>query len=252
MTNDDARRLIQDFAADAAQRSRLAEPQRSDARAELESHLFDAAAALSKPAAPSREHARAAIAGLGGPDAVDTAFFAPHRSGAPRATWGVRIGAFLLDALIVLVATTVIMVPFEPVWHAYDDMDAADGSYDCQRVVYFGIKFWSRDEYSGADNPCDDMEAAQVLHQVLHAAGFLLYFGFFEGTVGRTPGKMALGLRVLRDDGTPAGLGPAFGRTITKVLFPLIVLDWLFGLGTKERRQRISDVAAHTMVVRER
>lgn len=245
--SNDARRLIEDYVRDAAQHSGLPEPQRSDARAELESHLHEAASALAEGQALTTAHVRQAITQLGDRSAIDAAFFAPHRSGAVRAAWGRRIGAFAIDTLLVLIATSLFLAPFGMPW----DGDAGTAPYECHGVFVFGVKVWTSEEHAPGTNPCDDIWAAQALHQVVHGLGFLLYFGLLEGALGRTPGKMALGLRVLRDDGNAAGFGRAFGRSLSKALFPLVVLDWLLGLTTKGRRQTISDLAAHTMVVRD-
>ncbi len=69
---------------------------------------------------------------------------------------------------------------------------------------------------------------------------------------GRTLGKMAAGIKVVRVTGAPIG----FGSAVVRALFvPIDVL--LFGVGiismfTTERSQRIGDLAARTVVVRDR
>lgn len=40
----------------------------------------------------------------------------------------------------------------------------------------------------------------------------LLYYVGFNSTLGATPGKLALGMRILKTDGTKIGVGTAFGR----------------------------------------
>ena len=77
-------------------------------------------------------------------------------------------------------------------------------------------------------------------------------------TRGRTPGKFALGLRVVRDDGGPIG----FRHAVTRALAGLVVDFGILSLSTgvvgivvaasNERGKRVGDLLAGTMVVRER
>jgi uncharacterized RDD family membrane protein YckC len=71
---------------------------------------------------------------------------------------------------------------------------------------------------------------------------------------GRTVGKMAAGLRVVRDDGTPVGLRASAVRNLVRLLDGPAT-SWLVGsiaiLVTK-RNQRLGDIAARTVVVRDR
>jgi len=84
---------------------------------------------------------------------------------------------------------------------------------------------------------------------------FLLEWGYpvvFEVTnKGQTPGKRALGLKVVREDGTPVGWSASMVRSL------LACVDFLpFGYGTGliamftgARFQRLGDLAAGTLVV---
>jgi uncharacterized RDD family membrane protein YckC len=79
--------------------------------------------------------------------------------------------------------------------------------------------------------------------------GWALYYFFAtESGGGQTLGKKLMKLRVVRADGRPAGMGEIAVRTILRVvdnyLIGLIVM-----LATGERRQRIGDLAAGTIVV---
>ncbi|MDP9407594.1 MAG: RDD family protein, partial [Actinomycetota bacterium] len=72
-------------------------------------------------------------------------------------------------------------------------------------------------------------------------------------TRGRTPGKMALGLRVVRDDGGPVRFRQVFTRALT-LLFDVPTL-YVFSLVVQvlsERGKRLGDVLAGTFVVTER
>ncbi len=83
--------------------------------------------------------------------------------------------------------------------------------------------------------------------------GFHLYFETFRG--GRSPGKRLLGLRVVSEGGLPCTLSRAAVRNLLRVVdvFP----PPFYGLGgvvmfLDPRARRIGDLAAGTVVVRER
>jgi len=79
-------------------------------------------------------------------------------------------------------------------------------------------------------------------------------------TGGRTIGKLALGLRVVRDDGGPIGFRHALTRTLVGVAveFPAIILPfggWVLSvvsMTASPTSQRIGDHAAGTFVIHER
>lgn len=78
---------------------------------------------------------------------------------------------------------------------------------------------------------------------------FILYFPMLEGRFGQTLGKRLLGLRVVKETGTPIGYREAFLRRLP-FYFDFIVLDALF-IPFTARRQRAFDIIARTVVIRE-
>ncbi|HEY4094771.1 MAG TPA: RDD family protein [Baekduia sp.] len=86
---------------------------------------------------------------------------------------------------------------------------------------------------------------------------FLDYFGYdvaFEVLAnGRTPGKRWTGLRVLRDDGRPVDLVSSAIRNVVRLVdgLPLSYLPAMFFILVTDRNQRLGDLAASTIVVRE-
>jgi uncharacterized RDD family membrane protein YckC len=87
---------------------------------------------------------------------------------------------------------------------------------------------------------------------------FLIYFGYdvaFEVLGGgRTPGKRMSGLRVVAEGGEPVGFRRSAIRNLVRVvdgLATFYMLGAAFILFTK-RHQRLGDLAAGTLVVRER
>jgi uncharacterized RDD family membrane protein YckC len=81
---------------------------------------------------------------------------------------------------------------------------------------------------------------------------YLLYYTLLEGYLGQTVGKMLLGIKVVREDtGEVPGIGAAAIRNVLRVV------DGLFGylvgfiaVLASSKRQRLGDMAAHTLVVR--
>ncbi|MFO0584444.1 MAG: RDD family protein [Anaeromyxobacter sp.] len=70
---------------------------------------------------------------------------------------------------------------------------------------------------------------------------------------GRTPGKRALGLRVVRADGAPVGLAESLARNVLRALeLPLGYAPGVLMVALGQRRQRLGDLVAGTLVVRDR
>lgn len=83
---------------------------------------------------------------------------------------------------------------------------------------------------------------------------FLLYFILLEGAYGQTVGKMAVKIKVVRDDGTNIEYADAAVRNILRIidLIPFFV-PYLLGailIWTSDMKQRVGDRAASTVVVR--
>lgn len=110
------------------------------------------------------------------------------------------------------------------------------------------------------------MWCASVLIPVLGQSlpiGFILlglfilewcYCGFFEGLwQGRTPGKWMFGLRVIKDAGYPIGIYDAMLRNLLRAadIFPGTYGVGLVCMGATKRMQRIGDLVARTIVIRD-
>ena len=87
---------------------------------------------------------------------------------------------------------------------------------------------------------------------------FVLMFGydiFFEAFAsGRTPGKAALGIRVVREGGRPCGFLAATIRNLVRVVdfLPASYLVGMISVLVTAKNQRVGDLAAGTIVVRDR
>ncbi|MDR7277383.1 RDD family protein [Catenuloplanes atrovinosus] len=87
---------------------------------------------------------------------------------------------------------------------------------------------------------------------LLYAAFAIAYYVLMERLAGRTLGKMVTGIRVV-DEAT--GAAPSWGQAALRTL--LRIVDGLFGylvafvvVLTNDKRRRLGDMAAKTLVVR--
>ena len=86
---------------------------------------------------------------------------------------------------------------------------------------------------------------------------FLLFFGYFIifefAWTGRTPGKRAMGIRVVRDGGFPLDFTSAVVRNVVRILEFGIGFYGVSAIATlvSSRNQRFGDMAAGTIVVRD-
>jgi uncharacterized RDD family membrane protein YckC len=137
-------------------------------------------------------------------------------------SWGRRVGAYLLDAVIIFIPLMVVII----VALVAASPDEDDGAWAVVGLAYL--------------------------------ASFLIpfvYFTVFHGRPsGQTPGKRALGIRVVSDEtGGSIGYGRAFGRyAITFVLgiFVLpLVLDYLWPLWDT-KNQALHDKVVGSVVAR--
>jgi uncharacterized RDD family membrane protein YckC len=85
--------------------------------------------------------------------------------------------------------------------------------------------------------------------------GWLIYFILFEGLWnGQTIGKKALGIRVRMTDGTPVTFLAAVSRNLLRPadILPFYYLLGLLAMFSNVKSQRLGDMVAGTIVVRER
>lgn len=78
----------------------------------------------------------------------------------------------------------------------------------------------------------------------------VLYFMILDNYWGATIGKRVMGLQVQTVNGGKVPFDKAFIRNISKIFWPLLILDWLIGIATPEdKRQKYTDRIAGTTVV---
>jgi uncharacterized RDD family membrane protein YckC len=80
--------------------------------------------------------------------------------------------------------------------------------------------------------------------------GFAYYIAF-EAIAGVTVGKALVGIRVVREDGSPIGWGASLVRNLLRLVdFPVFYLVGALSAWSSPKGQRVGDRAAHTLVVR--
>ena len=189
----------------------------------------------------TREDLEAALAEAGGDDQLATAFVQPLTKRVERVLFGRRLGAFAIDALLLGIVLTFVhgMVVFllEPL---IGGMGSASNRVD----FWWWLMPW------GYHDPSLTF-ALQAVIAIASALTVLGYFTWFEAHQGRSPGKRALELRVVRVDGRPITYRESVIRNLVKVVPPLLFLDTLIMLiASGDDKQRISDKIAETIVVR--
>lgn len=80
----------------------------------------------------------------------------------------------------------------------------------------------------------------------------LVYYVYFHGKFGATPGKMALGIRVVRPDGERITYLRAFGRYFAEFLSGITLYVGYIMAGFDDEKRALHDYVCDTRVVRDR
>ena len=75
------------------------------------------------------------------------------------------------------------------------------------------------------------------------------YYIFFEGKWGSTPGKMLVGLKVIKEDGSRCDMRSALIRNVCRIVDNFFAVGVIIMLAS-ERNQRLGDRLAGTLVVK--
>jgi uncharacterized RDD family membrane protein YckC len=129
--------------------------------------------------------------------------------------------------------------------HALDCLVGAGAWILCSMWLVIGL--WA------LDNPPRDLFTAALIMLAVLALALALHVAYhvvLVGGCGQTPGKMALGIVVIRRDGAPVGYGRAALRCLGGLMsFASLGLGYAGVLFTKERRG-LADWLAGTRVIR--
>ena len=80
---------------------------------------------------------------------------------------------------------------------------------------------------------------------------WILYYVVMEAKFGATVGKMVCNLRIVKENGDPIGFKESVIRTLLRLIdFIIFYLLAAILVGSTEKKQRLGDLAAKTVVIR--
>jgi len=134
----------------------------------------------------------------------------------------IRVGAYLIDYIILFIPST---------------------------MISFALQFLSAAAFdSDSTNPLAGLLVAllYLISMAIPAA----YETYFVGKSGQTPGKMVCGIKIIRSDGSSISYLRAFGRYWAKVLSFMICFVGVIIVGFDEEKRGLHDHLCDTRVVR--
>lgn len=177
-----------------------------------------------------------------------------YRGADPTAVMGRRIGAYLLDSLLFGIIAAIILIPF-----ALSQLDTAPaGSIDCDAQELRDGGGLSRPRYDFCYDTGSEVKYLRpgkaggitTAFYVVLGVEWIVFYVLMQGVSGASPGKSILGLRVVKPDGTTAGIGRCALRTL---LLPVdaacCALPGLITSNQSKGHRRIGDMAANTLVI---
>ncbi|MBW3581911.1 MAG: RDD family protein [Euryarchaeota archaeon] len=237
----DARTWLDETVRRILARYALGDPERAGVTYEIMSHLHaagEARALQAGHAEVTRQDLELALVDSGGESALADAIVLPLARPIERARFGPRLGAFLIDTFLLLIAVSFVhsaaTIAFGHFSHGFGNAN----STGLEWLVPWGYH---------------DLRLPAYVQAAISAATTIVilgYYGWFEKHEGRSLGKRALGLRVMRIDGAPMTYRESILRNLVKLNPFLLFLDTLVMLVFLHKdRQRVSDKIVDTIVV---
>jgi len=155
----------------------------------------------------------------------------------PAGFW-IRLGAYLLDWLILTLLVAVLTLPWSKPLAELQEAALTEA----RRAQAIPANAGERPDYSV-------IFRFWLVSLAINLPVSLVYFVSFNGMRGGTPGKLLLGLRVLREDGSPLGLGRALLRHVAQWLSTLPLFLGYLMIATDPRKRGLHDQLARTQVV---
>ncbi len=157
-------------------------------------------------------------------------YHAPSDAAEPAASpyqgVAIRFVALLIDVVILAIITGVVTLPLQmPIINVIDITNAPTVTTSPNPLAWLG-----------------------------GLISLLIIFGYFvlmEGAYGQTVGKMAVKIKVVREDGSKISYADAVVRNVLRIIDG--ILAYLIGailIWTSDEKQRLGDRAAHTVVVK--
>jgi uncharacterized RDD family membrane protein YckC len=152
--------------------------------------------------------------------------------GSPYASWGLRLGGYLIDGVILGVVQVILNAGFRHTnaLTLHMTMTNNNGTVRHNSISFVAIG--------------------------LGLVVALAYSTVFIGSAGKTVGMMAVGVRCVRDETREAvGYGKAFARSLVEIIFRITVIVWIIDMLFPiwdAKRQTIHDKVVSTVVLRTR
>ncbi len=140
---------------------------------------------------------------------------------------GIRFIALLIDGIIIAIISGIITAPLN--------------------VPMFTGNFTNGNFQNVSVTPSIFASAGGLISVII----IFLYFTLLQGAYGQTVGKMAVKIKVLKEDGTKIGYVDAFVRTLLLYVdfIPILFLLGAILIWTSDKKQRLGDRGARTIVV---
>lgn len=158
------------------------------------------------------------------PMTIESTPLQPTPTQVSAKSFGIRAGAFIIDSVVAGVITFIIS-------------------------IILGIAIGLLIASSGQELQRDQFSSSQILEWFVGAIVSLLYFIIFEGLYGATPGKLLLGIRVVKENGASCDFSAAFIRGVIRMVDGLVFGVPAYFTMKPPLFQRIGDKAAKTIVV---
>lgn len=225
-------------------RHTLRDAERAGITYEIMSHLHaagEARATAQGRTEVTREDLQHALSEAGGEAGLAAAFVQPLSRPRERAPLGRRFAALAIDGFLVLMGLIALHTMLEIL------LGMVPGMMRRSAAPMDEPSFLLPWGYHDGTLPA----LTQTIFYAMSALLVLGYFAWFEAHEGRTLGKRAMELRVVRMDGEPVTMREAVIRNLSKLSPPLFLLDVVIGLiAFSADRQRVLDKVAETMVVK--
>jgi uncharacterized RDD family membrane protein YckC len=155
---------------------------------------------------------------------------APRTAVAYAGFW-IRAGAYIIDLIILSVAQGAVQMAFIPRM--------------MRPMTQVQPNATPEEAFSALGAMMGMVALASLIGMVIAST----YEGLFVSKLGATPGKMALGLKVVRPNGGPVGPGRAFGRYFAKMLSGIMLWIGFIMVGFDSEKRGLHDMICDTRVV---
>lgn len=233
---EDAKQEIEKNLREITRNTNVDNKDREEIEKELRSTYYEAAESAARARGANTVTAvdvQAARADMGSPAETAECLTRSYAGTLRRAGFWPRLAAFLIDNIIMVLASLIIMAPMFAVLTFIDQPTTSSvplaSSPVSVQILAFGLMF------------------VTMISVMIVAFG---YYIILEGRYGYTAGKYLLGLKVIRTNGTKIGYKEALLRNLSKYINNLIVIDALIMLiFFSKEKQRGFDRIADTIVV---